>query len=196
MSQTLRYYAENAQSYAESTLSVDMSPLYAEFLPLVENRGHILDAGCGSGRDALAFKKMGYRVTAFDACAELAEIASKHLQQVVPVRSFAEVSEQNRYDGIWCCASLLHVRMQDLPDCFERLADALKIKGVLYVSFKYGEGETVQSGREFTHLTESSLARLIAKGSALAILKTWQTGDQRPGREQERWLNALIRKQG
>ena len=35
----------------------------------------ILDAGCGSGRDAKAFAALGHRVTAFDASPELAALA-------------------------------------------------------------------------------------------------------------------------
>jgi ubiquinone/menaquinone biosynthesis C-methylase UbiE len=42
-----------------------MAPLYTRFLARIPAGGHILDAGCGSGRDALAFRKLGYAVTAF-----------------------------------------------------------------------------------------------------------------------------------
>ena len=67
MTNTLDYYNRNADSFFESTACVDMSPLYERFLALVGPQGTILDAGCGSGRDAKAFRDLGYQVSAFDA---------------------------------------------------------------------------------------------------------------------------------
>lgn len=197
---TLDYYAQNANAFADSTLNIDMSEFYSAFLPHLPSaaecpnglKPHILDAGCGSGRDALHFKNLGYKVTAFDACAELAEIASFHLEQSVYVKTFRQISDQNQYDGIWCCASLLHVAHAELPDRFTKLANALKPNGLLYVSFKYGEGERDINGRHFTDLTEQSLQALIDNEPQLRLQKVWQSEDQRPERKGELWLNGLI----
>ncbi len=188
---TQNYYNHNAQSFAESTFSLDMSALYDEFLPLIPAGGAILDAGCGSGRDALFFKQSGFRVTAFDASEKLAVIAAQNLQQTVPVKTFTQVAELNEYDGIWCCASLLHVSKKDLPTVFSKLKNALKPDGVLYVSFKYGDTEREKDGRVFTDLNEQGLAELIEL-AGLTIIKSWQTGDQRADRAAEIWLNALL----
>ena len=190
---TLNYYNQNAQSFSDSTLHVDMSALYAEFLPLIPKHGHILDAGCGSARDAMYFKQQGFTVSAFDASTELAKLASNYLQQAVEVKTFQQLSCTNKYDGIWCCASLLHVPKVELPQVFLKLQNALKPNGVLYVSFKYGTQERVHNGREFTDLNESALTALINSHTKLKILKQWQTVDQRPERESEVWLNALIK---
>jgi 2-polyprenyl-3-methyl-5-hydroxy-6-metoxy-1,4-benzoquinol methylase len=190
---TLNYYNQNAQSFSDSTLNVDMSALYAEFLPLIPKHGHILDAGCGSARDAMYFKQQGFTVSAFDASTELAKLASNYLQQAVEVKTFQQLSCTNKYDGIWCCASLLHVPKVELPQVFLKLQNALKPNGVLYVSFKYGTQERVHNGREFTDLNEDALTALIAHHTELKILKQWQSVDQRPERESEVWLNALIK---
>ena len=190
---TLNYYNQNAQSFSDSTLHVDMSALYAEFLPLIPKHGHILDAGCGSSRDAMYFKQQGFTVSAFDASPELAKLASNYLQQAVEVKSFQQLNCTNKYNGIWCCASLLHVPKVELPQVFLKLQNALKPNGVLYVSFKYGTQERVHNGREFTDLNESALTALINSHTKLKILKQWQTVDQRPERESEVWLNALIK---
>ena len=189
---TLNYYNQNAQSFSDSTLHVDMSALYAEFLPLIPKHGHILDAGCGSARDAMYFKQQGFTVSAFDASPELAKLASNYLQQAVEVKTFQQLNCTNKYDGIWCCASLLHVPKAELPQVFLKLQNALKPNGVLYVSFKYGTQERVHNGREFTDLNESALTALINSHTKLKILKQWQTVDQRPERESEVWLNVLL----
>ncbi|MEN9451031.1 MAG: hypothetical protein RLZZ369_90, partial [Pseudomonadota bacterium] len=70
MTQTLDYYNRNAEAFFQTTAYVDMAPLYERFIKHVTPRGHILDAGCGSGRDSKAFKEMGFRVSAFDASSE------------------------------------------------------------------------------------------------------------------------------
>lgn len=189
---TLNYYNQNAQSFSDSTLNVDMSALYAEFLPLIPKHGHILDAGCGSARDAMNFKQQGFTVSAFDASPELAKLASNYLQQAVEVKTFQQLNCTNKYDGIWCCASLLHVPKAELPQVFLKLQNALKPNGVLYVSFKYGTQERVHNGREFTDLNEDGLTALITHHTELKTLKQWQTVDQRPERESEVWLNALL----
>lgn len=192
-STTLTYYNNNAQTFSDSTLNVDMSALYAEFLPHVKQHGHILDAGCGSARDAAYFKNQGFTVSAFDASPVLAKLASNYLQQPVEIKTFQELECVNKYDGIWCCASLLHVPKAELPQVFLKLQKALKPDGVLYVSFKYGTQERVHNGREFTDLNENALTALINSHTKLKIIKQWQTIDQRLERESQVWLNALIK---
>ena len=190
---TLSYYNQNAQAFSDSTLNVDMSALYAEFLPLIPKHGHILDAGCGSARDAMYFKQQGFTASGFDASPALAALASNYLQQTVAVKTFQQLECINKYDAIWCCASLLHVPKVELPQVFLKLQNALKPNGVLYVSFKYGDTERVHNGREFTDLNEDGLTALVNDHTELKILKQWQSVDQRPSRESEVWLNALIK---
>ena len=91
MSNTLNYYNSNVQTFFNDTIGVDMSTLHERFLSAVPDGGYVLDAGCGSGRDAKAFKERGYRVAAFDASPPLVELACKHVGQDVEVRSFADV---------------------------------------------------------------------------------------------------------
>jgi len=187
----MSYYDNNAEAFVESTRMVDMQPLYQRFLPLLPGQAHILDAGCGSGRDAKYFIEQGYKVTAFDASTEITALAEKELGQPVSVQRL-QVQYQNQFDGIWACASLLHVPAKELPDVFHRLARALKPNGVIYCSFKYGQGEYEKQGRIFTDMDEAGLRVLMDEVDGLAIKELWITVDRRPGREQERWLNGVL----
>ncbi|MDX5405645.1 MAG: class I SAM-dependent methyltransferase [Chromatiaceae bacterium] len=191
-SETINYYNQNAAEFAAATDQIDMTALYKVFLPLVKTGGLILDAGCGSGRDAAYFKHLGFNVSAFDASSALAKIASQRLKQPVAVQQFEQLNDLEHYDGIWCCASLLHVATDNLPSVFFRLQQALKPGAVIYASFKYGEGERELNGRRFTFMNEEKLKSLVATVSNLSISKTWLTQDQRPERSQECWLNALL----
>lgn len=113
---TLDYYNTNAVLFCFDTVDVDMSALRAKFLARLPDVSLILDAGCGSGRDSRAFLAQGYRVSAFDASPELARLASELTGQLVATRTFAQVDEVACYDGIWACASLLHLPETDIPN--------------------------------------------------------------------------------
>lgn len=188
---TIAYYDSHAARYVDDTLGVDMTPLYERFLAHVPKGGLILDAGCGSGRDSKAFLANGYRVHAFDASHELAQRATAILGQSVAVRQFADFSDVGCYDGIWACASLLHVRETELAAIFRRLWTGLKPGGALYVSFKQGDGERTDGERHFTDASEARLKCWLAGLDDIHVIDCWITQDQRPQRD-ESWLNAII----
>lgn len=188
------FYNQNAHDFIERTWAVDMSPLYAEFLPYLPEGGAVLDAGCGSGRDAYYFAKQGLYVSAFDSAEEIVKIARTKTGLPVEHRSFEEVDEIERYDGIWCCASLLHILPEALPTIINKLINALKPNGVIYLSFKYGEGVREKDGRIFTDLNEVALKALLEPfAEEITLEKMWLTGDQRVD-SQDTWLNAIIKK--
>ena len=148
------------------------------------------DAGCGSGRDAKAFVQGGYDATAFDASAPLARLASEHCGLDVAVRTFSEVSEISAYDGVWSCASLLHVPVVDLADALGKLWRSLRPGGCFYLSFKLGDGERVHDGRHFTDANDETLRAWLAPLPEVSSVQTWITEDRRPERS-EKWINAL-----
>src|SRR5262245_28680602 len=96
---TVAYYDAHAEEHVRDTLGVDMAELYEYFLALIPAGGHILDAGCGSGRDAREFKRCGYRVTAFDASEEVARLAGEVIGQPVLVMRFQDVAWGGEFDG-------------------------------------------------------------------------------------------------
>lgn len=157
MDQNSEYYRQNALSFFESTVAVDMSTLHEAFLSKLPPRAHILDAGCGSGRDAKAFSELGHVVSAFDASADLAKLAGEHCGFKVSVRTFADVAEVDAYDGIWCCASLLHVPAADMAPAIAGLWRALRPRGCIYLSLKLGAGERSHAGRQFTDADDATL---------------------------------------
>ena len=190
---TLKYYQDNAQIFFDGTVNVDMSSLYETFTHHLAPGARVLDAGCGSGRDAKAFQEMGYQVEAFDASPAMVELAQEHTGLPVQLMTFANVDWKEEFDGIWCCASLLHVPAVELPGVMRRLADALKPGGVWYVSFKYGDGEREVDGRRFTDMDEDDLNTLVSSLTAMEVGEVWLTQDKRPDRK-EIWVNGILRK--
>jgi SAM-dependent methyltransferase len=188
---TLSYYDNNAKDYSDRTLNLDMEQLYAPFLSRLPARGHILDVGCGPGRDAKAFKDRGFRVTAIDGSPVMCRVAGKHLGQAVHIMRFLDMEWDGEFDGAWACASLLHTRPRDLPEVLRLLSRALKSCGVLYASFKYGEGAEVREGRWFTDFTAVSLVELFRQVPQLVAPVVWVTADLRTERRDDHWLNVI-----
>lgn len=186
------YYQLHAQRFFSETVDVDMSELYRPFVAHLKPGARILDAGCGSGRDAKAFSEMGYEVEAFDASTKLVEMARQHTGLPVKQMRFEDVTEVERYDGIWCCASLLHVPLAELPGVMTQLAKALKPGGVWYLSFKYGSGEREKDGRRFTDMDEAGLEEVLSRLCEMELVECWLTGDMRNERKNEKWLNFLL----
>lgn len=188
------HYETQAAVSAQRMLAVDASALYPPFLAHLPPGGHILDAGCGAGRDSRQFLAQGYRVTAFYASAALCAIATDLLGQPVFNLTFQTIAFEECFDGVWANASLLHLPPDVLPDVLRRLSRALNPGGVLYASFMHGEGSGTRGGLLFAYQTEASFAHLLQAHLDLALLETWQSGDLPAARREIRWLHALVRK--
>ena len=164
-----------------------------EFLEKLPERAQILDLGCGSGRDTKYFLKHGYRVNAIDGSAELCALATEYTGIPVKCQMFQELDEQEAYDGIWACSSLLHLSYGELDEVLYRIENALKPQGILYMSFKYGVFEGERNGRYFLDFTEEKLEQLLKKHTGLQQLRSFHTEDVRPDRKEE-WLNLFLQK--
>ena len=190
---TISYYDMCADAFVAETVGLDMAEIYDRFLSHIPIGGLLLDAGCGSGRDARAFMQRGYSVRAFDASTELAARASALIGQQVDVLQFNNFAGAPIFDGVWCCASLLHLPEPEIPGSIARLWAALKPTGVFYLSFKIGSGERIDRGRYYTDATEERLTKWLAELPDVESHFFWTTPDSRPER-QEVWLNAIVRR--
>ena len=189
----MNYYDKNAQEFFDGTVDADMTQHHEEFLKLIPEKGSILDAGCGSGRDTLKFKSLGYEVTAIDGSLEMCRLASEYSGVDVKHMLFQDIDFIDEFDGIWASASLLHVPSTEIEMVLEKLKKSLKKNGIMYASFKYGDFEGERNGRYFNDLTEETAIELFSKLN-FEVVKTWITSDGRKGREDEKWVNILVKK--
>ena len=192
---TLDYYNKNSEEYFNSTLNVDMTNTYKEFLKLVPEGGKILDLGCGSGRDSMNFMKLGYEVTAVDGSKELAKKASALLGKEVIASTFEELELKEKFHGIWACASLLHIKREDLKTVLNNLYNNLEDNGVFYMSFKYGEKEYVDDkNRYFNCFTDESIIGFINENTKYNILGLYITEDKLGRVNEVKWVNLICNK--
>ncbi len=193
MDRNIEYYNQNAQAFYDNTVIADMSFWRDRFISLLPHGGRVLDAGCGSGRDSKAFIQSGFSVVAFDASSELCKLASELIDQEVWQMKFQEISFDEEFDGVWACASLLHVPSDEIEDVMNRIYKALQSGGIFYASFKYGEGITERVGRLFTDYTSDTAKELFEK-AGFEMIECENSEDVRPGREGEKWVNVIARK--
>lgn len=193
--QTLNYYNKKTKEFVSGTVDVVFTEIQDMFLQYVPDGGKILDFGCGSGRDIKYFLSKGYDVDATDGSEELCRIASNYSGITVKHMLFEELDVVEKYDGIWACASILHVEKRQLPGILKKIVAATKMGGVVYASFKYGDLEGMRNGRYFTYLKEDSCQEMLEKIPELTIEKLWVSADVRADRGDEQWLNLILRKQ-
>jgi SAM-dependent methyltransferase len=190
---THAYYERNAESFFARSVGIDMAPLRDRFSARLARGAHILDAGCGSGRDSLAFRELGFRVTSFDASSRLCELARAHVGGEVRQMRFDEAPWNGVFDGLWASASLLHVSVDALPETVSRLLCALKPGGLFYLSFKHGPGPRIEGARSFSDFEPDTLRRLLEAIPELITEQIWASDSRRPAHPQ-RWVNALVRR--
>ena len=188
---SVQYYDLNAAVYIAQTKDADVSELQERFLAHIAPGGTILDLGCGSGRDSLEFMKRGYEVCAMDASAEMVRYCQSFLGDKVALADFENYETEMVFDGIWACASLLHVPRKDIVRIVRKYAGMIKPGGVFYMSYKLRQEDHKSGDRVFTCFTESQLSEVLEQAGGFERVDYFVTQDVRPGRESERWINAI-----
>lgn len=193
--QTINYYNQNANKFIVETACVNFTPTQKKFTDKLSVNAAILDFGCGSGRDTKYFISQGYQVDATDGSIELCKLASRFAGVKVKNMLFQELSEIEKYDGIWACSSILHLSIYELADVMRKMITALKPNGIIYTSFKYGTFAGERNGRYFTDMTEETFKDFLKQFKNIKIEEQWLTSDVRPERSEEKWLNLILRKE-
>jgi len=146
----------------------------------------ILDVGCGPAVETKYFTSKGYDVFGIDLSAGML----KEARTTAPKAKFMEMDmtnldfESNQFDGIWCCASLLHVKRDKLKDTIKGFRRVLKDDGILFLSLKKGEGEGFRNypdgtKRFFTYYSKEELE--IAVNEKFDVIKSYEMGKDPEG---------------
>ena len=195
---TIAYYNNPKNLYAERTVNVDMNEGYSHFLNYLPLTGTIMDLGCGSGRDSLFFIKRGFKVVPVDGSQRMCEETTRLIGYKAENLTFKQLNFENCFDGIWACASLLHISMQELPDILNRIAKAMKPNGAFYASWKYGNSEHVDtsSDRFFCDMNEERISTLLKDVALFDLKEMWLSADVREEYKTQTWINIIPRKCG
>ncbi len=191
---SFEYYNKNANRYFIDTKDADMSLWRDKFISYLPQGGRIMDVGCGSGRDSKAFIKAGFSVVAFDASEEMCKLASDYLSQEVWQMRFDQMSFHEEFDGVWACASLLHIPFEEMIDILKKIYDSLIPNGYFYASLKKGNGER-KSGERIFYNYSIEKAYSIFEKTSFRVVVCEESVDVRPERKNEMWINIIARKE-
>ena len=187
------YYESNAERYAAETFSADMSEQYQRFLPLLKKGAKILDVGSGSGRDVCYFQRQGYQATALEPSKNLCREIRKVFSGEIVCSDIQNYRPTERYDGIWACASLIHLQEEEVLQFFERIDRYLNDDGIVYASGKNGiQTGKAEDGRYFLEFTEQLVEKILKVNEQLELEQLWYTEDVN-GRKGFRWMNVIFR---
>ncbi len=104
--------------------------------------------------------------------------------------SFDEVNFRNQFDAAWASASLLHVPKKDLQAVIQRLVRALKQNGILFISFKFGEGEAEFDSRHYSYFKPDEIRRLVNQVPLTQIDEVWLSDKE--GKRLSKWAEWSV----
>lgn len=148
------FYNGSAADYVQRTVACDMSADLRQFIRQLPLGARVVDAGCGSGRDTAWFLANGFDCYSYDASQEMCKLAQAHVGSATAIHCHRHdaLKLSAPADGIWASASLLFLSDEDLAEALHALQSNLKPGGVLYTTFKHGDGWRQDGDRWFRNL--------------------------------------------
>jgi SAM-dependent methyltransferase len=141
---TIETYNSFAETYMENTRNRRPVRELNAFCGEVAPAGVILDAGCAGGRDCATFIERGFTVIGVDLSPKMIELAKQ--RNLGPRCTFhmADMRHMpfcgnNEIDGIWCCASLLHLPRAETGNALKEFRRVLCVGGVCCIIVKEGK---------------------------------------------------------
>jgi len=187
------FYSTHYRKYHEKTFYIDPSGFLLPFVQHLKPGAHVLDIGCGSGRDLLWLKKKGFDPVGVERSQGLADLARHHSGCRVISGDFHCFDFSGmEADGILLAGALVHLEKTQVLPVLERILQGLKPEGILFFSVKQGEGCTADGfGRRF-HLWHREELHSVVKGLPVSLRST--TSNRSALETGETWLGVLVEK--
>jgi SAM-dependent methyltransferase len=195
---TIASYDATAAQFASRWGTLRLERALAAFTQHLVGRRQVLDLGCGPGRDVDFLTRLDCTVVGLDLSAGMLSEARIRLPDASLVRADLRLTPfaSDRFDGIWACASLLHLpRAGFAPTLAEVIRLLRQPGGVLYLALKGGQGEQWVTGHDgrrtfFAYYQPDEIETSLAH-TGFQILERWTAEDQ-AGRNQP-WINVVAR---
>ena len=193
---TIRNYDKHAKLYASVSYNILMQYQLNLFVGYLQGK-RVLDAGCGSGRDTEYLIGERLKVTGIDASAGmLKEARTKVKKGTFKKMDLAKLTFRPKsFDGIWCCAGLVHQRRSAILGILKDFARVLAVGGVLYASVKEGQGEGYAPSKKLggakvwvSHFSQVEFEELV-NDAGFELLRCFTDKSQ-----STTWINLFARK--
>jgi len=202
MHKTLSYYEKNAKHLSQRYESANVDNVHSLLLKTFPPKSHVLEIGCGSGRDASFMYRNGYDVLAIDGSKKMITEAKQcHPElegnlEVIKIPDGLDF-EPSSFAGVYSIATLMHLDKDAIDHTIEKVATLLKVGGKFFFSVSiqrddvndHGEDE---KGRYFISMSELEWIRCCEK-YGLKFEHSEITGDGLD-RDGIVWLTCVVRK--
>ena len=197
--QTLDYYSSNAHDLVQRYEAAPSS-LAPHFPSAFTPGGRVLDIGCGSGRDLAELHKLGFQPFGLDGTLELVDLAQKlHpdlkgrvVQGLLP--DF-DIPFGGDFDGIVCCAVLMHIDSTELFNAALAIKRCLKLNGRLLISVPNRRSDTDASERDANGRLFKTYApgflQLMFERLGFSLINQWGNSDAM-SRQGIEWVSLLF----
>jgi SAM-dependent methyltransferase len=196
---TLDYYIANAKDLAQRYEAAPSS-LAPHFASAFTPGGRVLDIGCGSGRDLAELHKLGFKSFGLDGTPELVELAQtlhpelkgRVVHGLLPE---FDVPFGGEFDGVVCCAVLMHIDSTELFNAALAIKRCLKVNGRLLISVPSRRGDTDETERDANGRLFKTYApgflQLMFERLGFSLINQWGNSDamSRLGIE---WVSLLF----
>ena len=192
----ITHYDHNALSYYEGTKDHDVSQNIAALLRAIKTEPpfHILDFGCGPGRDLQSLTKLGHLATGLEGSQQAAQIARTNSACEVLVQDFFNLDlPESTFDGIFANASLFHIPNKLLPKVLDNLWACLKPHGILFSSNPRGNNEEAWYGDRFGSYHDLEAWRSFMTNAKFNEIEYYYRPIELPF-EQQHWLASVWQK--
>lgn len=196
--ETMASYDRSAAEYAAKWGELHLERALNAFTIRIADQRRVLDLGCGPGRDVAYLTDLGCHLVGLDLSSGM--LAQARLR--LPGAQFVQADlchlpvASDSFDGIWACASLLHLRRTQVPAA---LLEARRVLhhpcGLLYLSLKAGQGERWVTGsdghRRFFSFFLLPELQTVLQHTGFHLLESWLDIDH--ASRSEPWINAIAR---
>lgn len=197
---TVDSYNATYEHFINQTIDLSNLPELSKelsiFVDLVEGK-NVLDVGFGSGRDTCFFLEKGLKVLSIDISLKFAKhLQSKNLSQICLMDMRRLGLKNNYFNGLWACASALHIPRADFSSTLREFYSVLSERGLLYLSMKEGQGEewseTGLNGlkRYYVYYTKDEINNILTS-EGFEIVQEFVKGQNSSHR---RWISIFARK--
>jgi ubiquinone/menaquinone biosynthesis C-methylase UbiE len=190
-------YDQIAEKFADVNANMPPELMLAaeQFLGITQPGALILDLGCGAGRDVAWFESQGATVVGSDLSAGMLTQARLQTRGALVQTDMRHLPFQTGcFQGVWCCATLLHLPKADVPHALAEVHRVLNPGGVLFLAVQEGMGEGWERTTRYGEPIERFFARYRAEEmTALLVESGFALRDHTANSAGARhWLNFLI----
>ncbi|MEO8611933.1 MAG: class I SAM-dependent methyltransferase [Chloroflexota bacterium] len=174
---TIQTYDRIAADFAERYWDVVLERALDSFAAGLPSGSRVMDLGCGPGRDIALLRTRVLNMLGVDRSTGMLHEAGRRVGGMLACADMRYLPlYRASLDGIWMCASLLHMPRSDAPVVLAEASRVLRAGGILYVSVQEGTGESwsdSDGGKRFFTFYQVDDIKTLVEQAGFVVADNW-----------------------